>query len=66
MVPKFSGRSAMTPAAAPPMRDCAIPVPTAPNPIAIPAPTPSSPAPRPAPVGFPASCAFATSAKPAM
>src|SRR3989442_13740366 len=44
MVPPISGRSAIAPAAAAPIRDCAHAVPMAPRPTAMAAARPSSPA----------------------
>src|SRR3989449_10977124 len=58
--PPISGRSAIAPAAAAPMRDCAHAVPIAPRPTAMAAARPSRPA--FAPAGFAAPASFAGSA----
>src|SRR2546427_1478868 len=60
--PPISGRSAIAPAAAAPMRDCAHAVPIAPRPTAMAAARPSRPAFAPAGFAAPASCAPATPA----
>src|SRR2546425_5046013 len=57
--PPISGRSAIAPAAAAPMRDCAHAVPIAPRPTAMAAARPTSPAFAPAGFAAPASCAAA-------
>src|SRR3989449_5123845 len=60
--PPISGRSAIAPAAAAPMRDCAHAVPIAPRPTAMAAARPSSPAFAPAGFAAPASSAAPTPA----
>src|SRR2546425_769593 len=60
--PPISGRSAIAPAAAAPMRDCAHAVPIAPRPTAMAAARPSRPAFAPAGFAAPASFAAATPA----
>src|SRR5436309_707618 len=60
--PPISGRSAIAPAAAAPMRDCAHAVPIAPKPTAMAAARPSSPAFAPAGFAAPASWAAAAAA----